>query len=68
MAGGRAAVAGAGRAPGAGLAGFWCGCEAGQCFVDVPESAADPGGGQAAGRGGALPGQAQVFGDVAGEP
>src|SRR5271166_4266024 len=68
MAGGRAAVPGTGRAPGSWFAGFRCRCEGGQCAVDVPESLADPGGGQAAGRGGALPGQAEVFGDAAGEP
>ena len=36
--------------------------------VDVPEPAADPGGGQAAGRGGPFPGQAQVRCQRPGEP
>src|SRR5713101_5410975 len=36
-------------------------------MADVPESAADPGGGQAAGRAGLLPGQLQVGDEVAGE-
>jgi hypothetical protein len=36
--------------------------------VDVPESAADPGGGEPPGRGEAFPGQAQVGGQRPGEP
>jgi len=50
VAGGRMPVPGAGRAPGAGFAGFRRGCEAGQRGVDVLEPAADPGGGAPAGR------------------
>ncbi len=35
--------------------------------MDVPESAADPGGGQAPGQGRAFPGQAQVLSERAGQ-
>ena len=66
--GGRVAVLRAGRSAGAGFAGFRCGCENGQCAVDGPESPPDPCGGQAAGQGRALPGQAQVCSQAAGEP
>jgi hypothetical protein len=66
--GGRAAVLGAGRASRAWFAGFRCGCESGQCAVDAPESAADPGRGLAPWQGWALPGQAEVFAHAAGEP
>src|SRR6516164_3546585 len=65
---GRAAVLAAGRASGAGFAGFGCAGQPGQGVADVPESATDPGGGQAAGRAGLLPGQLQAGGQVAGEP
>src|SRR5271169_7253949 len=66
--GGRVPVLRAWRSAGAGFAGFRCGCENGQCAVDGPESPPDPCGGQAAGRGRALPGQAQVCSQAAGEP
>ena len=68
VAGGRVAVLRAGRASGAGFAGFRRAGQAGQCLADVPEPAPDPGWGQAAGRAGPLPGQPDVGGQVAGEP
>ena len=67
VAGGRAAVLRAGRAPGAGPGGFRRAGQDGQCPVEVTETAADAGGGEAAGRAGLLPGQADVGGEVAGE-
>ncbi len=68
VAGGRVAVLRAGRASGAGFAGFRRAGQIGQCLADVAEPSPDPGGGQAAGRAGPLPGQPQVFGESAGQP
>jgi hypothetical protein len=67
MAGCGAAVLRSWGPSGAGLAGFWCTGQAGQGRADVPESAADPGGGEPSRRGRAFPGQAQVVGEGAGE-
>ncbi len=53
--------------PGPGFAGFRRAGQIRECLADVPEPAADPGGGQPAGRAGPLPGQPQVGGQVAGE-
>ena len=67
MAGGRAAVGRSGRAAGAGFAGFRRAGQIRECLADVAEPAADPGGGEPAGRAGPLPGQPQVGGQVTGE-
>src|ERR1022692_3172317 len=64
---GGAAVPGSGWPSGAGFAGFRRTGRAGQVRADVPESSADPGGGEPAGRGGPFPGQAQVGGQRPGE-
>ena len=53
--------------PGPGLPGFDAPGQIGQCLADVPEPAADPRGGQQAGRAGPLPGQPQVGGQAPGE-
>ena len=63
----RVPVLRSGRAAGAGFAGFRRAGQAGQCLADVPEPAADPGGGQPAGRAGPLPGQPEVGSEAAGE-
>src|SRR6266851_7274107 len=68
VAGGRAAVLRSGRSAGSGSAGFRRAGQTGQCLADVAEPAADPGGGQPAGRAGPLPGQPEVFGESAGQP
>jgi hypothetical protein len=67
VAGGRAAVLRSWRAAGAGFAGFRRAGQIWECLADAAEPAADPGGGQPASRAGALPGQPQVGGEVAGE-
>ncbi len=67
VAGGRAVVLRSGRAAGAGFAGFRRAGQSGQCLADVPEPAADPCGGQPAGRAGPLPGQPDIGGQAAGE-
>jgi putative transposase len=68
VAGRWAAVLRAWRPAGPGIAGFRHTGRAGQGRADVPESAADPGRGQPAWRGGPFPGQAQVRGERPGEP
>ena len=67
VAGGWVAVLRAGRASGAGLAGFRRAGQAGQHLADVTEPPADPGRGQP-GRAGPLPGQPDVGGQAPGEP
>src|SRR5438034_2831389 len=67
VAGGRAPVLRSRWPAGSWFAGFRCAGQIGQRLADVPEPAADPGGSQASGRAGPLPGQPQVGGQVAGE-
>src|SRR5205814_7921024 len=67
VAGRGAAVRRSGWPARAGLAGFWRTGQAGQGRADVPESAADPGRGEPAGRGGPFPGQPQVRGERPGQ-
>jgi hypothetical protein len=66
--GGGAAVFGAGRAAGPGLTGFWRAGGAGRHRAEAAKSAADPGRGEPARRGGTFPGAAQVGGQRPGEP
>src|SRR5258708_40278216 len=68
VAGGRPAVLRAGRAAGTWPCGLRCSRENRQGAADGPEPAADAGGSEPAGRAGLLPGQAQVGGQVPGEP
>ena len=66
--GGWAAVLRSRRPSGAGLAGFRRAGRAGGRRAEVPESPADPRGGEPGGRGRAFPGAAQVGGERAGQP
>src|ERR1700730_14090733 len=68
MAGSWAPVLRSWRAARSGFAGFRRAGQIWECLADVAEPAADPGGGQGAGGGGAVPGQRDVGGQAAGEP